>query len=32
MLSGTAELAFTDDQAIPVARRHAAELGRRLSV
>jgi DNA-binding LytR/AlgR family response regulator len=32
MLSGTAELAFTDDQAIPVARRHAAELGRRLSM
>jgi two-component system, LytTR family, response regulator len=32
MLGGTAELAFADDHAIPVARRHAAELGRRLSV
>jgi DNA-binding LytR/AlgR family response regulator len=27
---GTAELAFADDQTIPVARRHVAELGRRL--
>ncbi|MFZ0092137.1 MAG: LytTR family DNA-binding domain-containing protein [Solirubrobacteraceae bacterium] len=32
MLSGTAELSFADGQAIPVARRHTAELGRRLSV
>jgi len=32
MLGGTAELAFADGQAIPVARRHAADLGRRLSV
>jgi DNA-binding LytR/AlgR family response regulator len=31
-LGGTAELAFADGQTIPVARRHAAELGRRLSV
>jgi DNA-binding LytR/AlgR family response regulator len=31
-LGGTAELAFADGQAIPVARRHAAELARRLSV
>lgn len=31
-LSGTAELAFADGQAIPVARRHATELARRLSV
>ncbi|MGI8506566.1 MAG: LytR/AlgR family response regulator transcription factor [Solirubrobacteraceae bacterium] len=31
-LGGTAELAFGDDKTIPVARRHAAELGRRLSV
>lgn len=31
-LSGTAELVFADGHAIPVARRHAAELGRRLSV
>jgi two-component system, LytTR family, response regulator len=29
---GTAELAFADGQAIPVARRHVAELGRRLAV
>ena len=29
---GTAELAFADGQAIPVARRHVAELGRLLSV
>ncbi len=29
---GTAELAFADGRAIPVARRHAAELGRRLQV
>jgi DNA-binding LytR/AlgR family response regulator len=28
----TAELAFGDGQAIPIARRHVAELGRRLSV
>jgi DNA-binding LytR/AlgR family response regulator len=32
LLSGTAELAFSDGQAIPVARRHATELGRRLGV
>ncbi len=32
LLGGTAELAFADGQTIPVARRHAAELGRRLSV
>jgi DNA-binding LytR/AlgR family response regulator len=31
-LGGTAELAFGDGQTIPVARRHTAELGRRLSV
>jgi DNA-binding LytR/AlgR family response regulator len=31
-LGGTAELTFADGQTIPVARRHAAELGRRLSV
>ena len=31
-LGGTAELAFAGDQVIPVARRHAGELGRRLSV
>lgn len=29
---GTAELAFADGQTIPVARRHVAELGRRLRV
>ncbi|HWD75370.1 MAG TPA: LytTR family DNA-binding domain-containing protein [Solirubrobacteraceae bacterium] len=32
MLSGTAELTFGGDQTVPVARRHATELGRRLSV
>ena len=32
MLGGTAELTFSDGQRIPVARRHTAELGRRLSV
>jgi len=32
LLGGTAELAFADGQAVPVARRHAADLGRRLSV
>ncbi|HTU94391.1 MAG TPA: LytTR family DNA-binding domain-containing protein [Solirubrobacteraceae bacterium] len=32
MLGGTAELTFADGQMIPVARRHTAELGRRLSV
>jgi DNA-binding LytR/AlgR family response regulator len=32
MLGGTAELTFADGQTIPVARRHTAELGRRLSV
>jgi two-component system, LytTR family, response regulator LytT len=31
-LGGTAELAFADGHTIPVARRHAAELTRRLSV
>jgi DNA-binding LytR/AlgR family response regulator len=31
-LGGTAELAFADGQTIPVARRHVAELGRRLKV
>jgi DNA-binding LytR/AlgR family response regulator len=29
---GTAELAFADGQTIPVARRHVADLGRRLAV
>ena len=29
---GTAELAFADGHAIPVARRHVADLGRRLAV
>src|SRR6201990_3590743 len=32
MIGGTAELTFADGQTIPVARRHTAELGRRLSV
>jgi DNA-binding LytR/AlgR family response regulator len=32
LLGGTAELAFADGQTIPIARRHAAELGRRLGV
>jgi DNA-binding LytR/AlgR family response regulator len=32
LLGGTAELTFGDGQTIPVARRHMAELGRRLSV
>jgi DNA-binding LytR/AlgR family response regulator len=32
LLGGTAELAFGDGQAIPIARRHVAELGRRLGV
>ena len=31
-LGSTAELAFADGATVPVARRHAAELGRRLSV
>ena len=31
-LGGTAELAFADGATVPVARRHTAELGRRLSV
>jgi DNA-binding LytR/AlgR family response regulator len=31
-LGGTAELTFADGQTVPVARRHTAELGRRLSV
>jgi two-component system, LytTR family, response regulator len=31
-LGGTAELAFGDGQTIPIARRHVAELGRRLGV
>ena len=29
---GTAELAFADGRTIPVARRHVADLGRRLRV
>jgi DNA-binding LytR/AlgR family response regulator len=32
LLGGTAELAFADGQTIPIARRHATELGRRLGV
>ena len=32
LLGGTAELAFPDGQVIPVARRHVAELGKRLAV
>ncbi len=32
MLGGTAELTFSDGQRIPVARRHTAELARRLGV
>jgi DNA-binding LytR/AlgR family response regulator len=32
LLGGTAELAYDDGQTIPVARRHVAELGRRLGV
>lgn len=32
LLGGTAELTFTDGHTIPVARRHAAGLGRRLSI
>jgi DNA-binding LytR/AlgR family response regulator len=32
LLGGTAELAFADGQTIPIARRHVAELKRRLSV
>jgi DNA-binding LytR/AlgR family response regulator len=32
LLGGTAELAFADGQAIPVARRHVADLSRRLGV
>ncbi len=32
LLGGTAELRFADETAIPVARRHTAELGRLLSV
>jgi DNA-binding LytR/AlgR family response regulator len=32
MLGGTAELTFVDGQRIPVARRHTAELSRRLGV
>jgi DNA-binding LytR/AlgR family response regulator len=31
-LGGTAELAFADGQTIPIARRHTAELARRLGV
>jgi DNA-binding LytR/AlgR family response regulator len=31
-LGGTAELAFEDGQTIPIARRHVAELRRRLGV
>jgi DNA-binding LytR/AlgR family response regulator len=32
LMGGTAELTFADGKAVPVARRHMAELGRRLSV
>ncbi|MEA2210137.1 MAG: hypothetical protein QOF83_85 [Solirubrobacteraceae bacterium] len=32
LIGGTAELKLADGETIPVARRHAAELGRRLSV
>ena len=32
LLGGTAELAFADGQSIPVARRHVADLSRRLGV
>ena len=32
LFGGTAELAFSDDQSIPVARRHVADLSRRLGV
>jgi DNA-binding LytR/AlgR family response regulator len=31
-LGGTADLAFADGQTIPIARRHVAELGRRLAL
>jgi DNA-binding LytR/AlgR family response regulator len=31
-IGGTAELAYADGQAIPIARRHVADLGRRLRV
>jgi two-component system, LytTR family, response regulator LytT len=31
-LGGTAQLAFADGETIPIARRHVAELGRRLGV
>jgi DNA-binding LytR/AlgR family response regulator len=32
LLGGTAELAFAEGQTVPIARRHVAELGRRLGV
>ncbi|MBV9836529.1 MAG: response regulator transcription factor [Solirubrobacterales bacterium] len=32
LFGGTAELIFSEDHAIPIARRHVAELGRRLGV
>jgi DNA-binding LytR/AlgR family response regulator len=32
LLGGTAELRFADGQAVPIARRHVTELGRRLGV
>jgi DNA-binding LytR/AlgR family response regulator len=32
LLGGTADLAFGDGQVIPVARRHVADLSRRLGV
>jgi two-component system, LytTR family, response regulator len=32
LFGGTAELSFADGQTIPIARRHVAELGRRLGV
>ena len=31
-LGGTAELAFAEGQTVPIARRHVAELARRLGV
>jgi DNA-binding LytR/AlgR family response regulator len=32
LLGGTAELAFADGQTVPIARRHVAELGKRLGM
>ncbi len=31
-LGGTADLTFADGQTVPIARRHVAELGRRLAL